>query len=159
MDMNAAIMDIVTVLTETPRMEKDAALARLAELRREGAKIQAGKTKTPEEHARDILKEIGMPVGNLGYRYAAAMVDWVVRTGARRENITKIYEAVAERFQTTTSKVERGIRHATENAWDRGDTAVLNKYFGNTVDPYRGKPMNRELAYTLAEEVERRMRR
>lgn len=157
MDMNAAIMDIATVLTEAPRMEKDAALARLAELRREGLRIQAGKTKTPEEHAGEILKEIGMPVGNLGYRYAVATIGRVVQTGARRENMMKIYEAVAERFQTTPSKVERAIRHATENAWDRGRVEVLEKYFGNTVDPYRGKPMNRELVYTLAEVVERRM--
>ncbi len=45
--------------------------------------------------------------------------------------ITKeLYPAIARRFGTTSSKVERAIRHAIEVAWSRGRVDTLNKAFG-----------------------------
>ena len=43
---------------------------------------------------------------------------------------------VAKKFNTTSSRVERAIRHGIEVAWDRGDIDVLNSYFGFTVEPF-----------------------
>ena len=55
--------------------------------------------------------------------------------------------------QTTTSRVERAIRHAIEVAWDRGDVDVLNSYFGYTIQVNRGKPTNSEFIAMIADNL------
>ena len=60
-------------------------------------------------------------------------------------SVTKIlYPSVAKKYKTTSSRVERAIRHAIEVAWDRGDVDVLSSYFGYTIQSERGKPTNSE---------------
>ena len=69
-------------------------------------------------------------------------------------SITKIlYPAVAKKFSTTSSRVERAIRHAIEVAWDRGDVDVLNSYFGYTIHNLRGKPTNSEFIAMIADNL------
>ncbi|MBR4334836.1 MAG: sporulation transcription factor Spo0A, partial [Clostridia bacterium] len=60
---------------------------------------------------------------------------------------------VAKKYQTTTSRVERAIRHAIEVAWDRGDVDTLNSYFGYTVQNNRGKPTNSEFIAMIADHL------
>jgi two-component system response regulator (stage 0 sporulation protein A) len=68
--------------------------------------------------------------------------------------VTKaLYPAVAKRFHTTPSRVERAIRHAIEVAWDRGDIEVLQKYFGYTVSNAKGKPTNSEFIAMIADKL------
>ena len=54
---------------------------------------------------------------------------------------------------TTSSRVERAIRHAIEVAWDRGDVDVLNSYFGYTIRNSRGKPTNSEFIAMIADNL------
>ena len=69
-------------------------------------------------------------------------------------SVTKIlYPTVAKKYQTTTSRVERAIRHAIEVAWDRGDVEVLNSYFGYTIQINRGKPTNSEFIAMIADNL------
>ena len=68
--------------------------------------------------------------------------------------VTKIlYPSVAKKYQTTTSRVERAIRHAIEVAWDRGDVDTLNSYFGYTIQNNRGKPTNSEFIAMIADNL------
>lgn len=68
--------------------------------------------------------------------------------------ITKIlYPAVAKKYKTTSSRVERAIRHAIEVAWDRGDVDTLNSYFGYTIHNLRGKPTNSEFIAMIADKM------
>ena len=68
--------------------------------------------------------------------------------------VTKVlYPAVAKRFDTTPSRVERAIRHAIEVAWDRGDIETLQKYFGYTVSNIKGKPTNSEFVAMIADRI------
>ena len=62
-----------------------------------------------------------------------------------------LYPGIAHRFGTTSSKVERAIRHAIEVAWDRGDIEVLQKFFGYTVSNIKGKPTNSEFIAMIAD--------
>ena len=64
-----------------------------------------------------------------------------------------LYPAVAKRFGTTPSRVERAIRHAIEVAWDRGDLETLQKYFGYTVSNTKGKPTNSEFIAMIADRL------
>ena len=69
-------------------------------------------------------------------------------------SVTKIlYPSVAKKYATTTSRVERAIRHAIEVAWDRGDVDTLNSYFGYTIQNNRGKPTNSEFIAMIADNM------
>ena len=69
-------------------------------------------------------------------------------------SVTKVlYPTVAKKYGTTTSRVERAIRHAIEVAWDRGDVDTLNSYFGYTIQNSRGKPTNSEFIAMIADNL------
>ena len=69
-------------------------------------------------------------------------------------SVTKVlYPTVAKKYQTTSSRVERAIRHAIEVAWDRGDVDTLNSYFGYTIHNLRGKPTNSEFIAMIADKM------
>ena len=73
--------------------------------------------------------------------------------------ITKVlYPTVARKFKTTSSRVERAIRHAIEVAWDRGDVEVLNRFFGFTVSSVKGKPTNSEFISMIADKIRLEMK-
>ena len=69
-------------------------------------------------------------------------------------SVTKqLYPSVAKKFNTTSSRVERAIRHAIEVAWDRGDMDILNSYFGYTIHTSRGKPTNSEFIAMISDKL------
>ena len=69
-------------------------------------------------------------------------------------SVTKLlYPTVAKNHGTTSSRVERAIRHAIEVAWDRGDIDVLNSYFGYTIQNDRGKPTNSEFIAMISDKL------
>lgn len=74
-------------------------------------------------------------------------------------SVTKqLYPSVAKRFSTTSSRVERAIRHAIEVAWDRGDVDVLNSYFGYTIHNTKGKPTNSEFIAMISDKLRLKLR-
>lgn len=94
---------------------------------------------------RNMLIELGVPEHIKGSKYLAKAIGAVVENDDLIYAVTcELYPLVAEAFGSTPSKVERAIRHAVEVAWDRGDLDTLQKYFGNTIDPSKGKPTNSE---------------
>jgi two-component system response regulator (stage 0 sporulation protein A) len=73
--------------------------------------------------------------------------------------VTKqLYPGVAKAYETTSSRVERAIRHAIEVAWDRGDVDVLNSYFGYTIQNTRGKPTNSEFIAMISDKLSLKLR-
>ena len=74
-------------------------------------------------------------------------------------SITKIlYPTVAKKFSTTSSRVERAIRHAIEVAWERGELDIIDDYFGFTINTERGKPTNSEFIALIADRLRLEMR-
>lgn len=68
--------------------------------------------------------------------------------------ITKVlYPTVAKKHQTTSSRVERAIRHAIEVAWSRGKLDTLDDLFGYTVNNRKGKPTNSEFIALIADTI------
>ena len=83
-----------------------------------------------------------------------------VSDGEVINSVTKVLApTVAKQYKTTSSRVERAIRHAIEVAWDRGDVDTLNSYFGYTIQTSRGKPTNSEFIAMIADNLrlERRL--
>ena len=116
---------------------------------------------TPSEFAPDmetqvtkIIHQIGIPAHIKGYQYLRTAILMAIDDTDIINSVTKIlYPSVAKKYQTTTSRVERAIRHAIEVAWDRGDVDTLNSYFGYTIQNSRGKPTNSEFIAMIADNM------
>ena len=102
----------------------------------------------------NILHNIGVPAHIKGYHYLREAIILSLLDPAAMNSVTKqLYPSVGKRFSTTSSGVERAIRHAIEVAWDRGDVDVLNSYFGYTIQNSRGKPTNSEFIAMIADKI------
>ena len=111
---------------------------------------------TPDIEAQvtRIIHQIGVPAHIKGYQYLRTAILLTVRDSEMINSVTKVlYPSVAKKYQTTTSRVERAIRHAIEVAWDRGDVDTLNSYFGYTIQNNRGKPTNSEFIAMIADNL------
>ena len=107
-----------------------------------------------ESQVTKIIHQIGVPAHIKGYQYLRTAILLTVNDGEIINSVTKIlYPTVAKHYQTTTSRVERAIRHAIEVAWDRGDIDTLNSYFGYTIQTNRGKPTNSEFIAMIADNL------
>jgi two-component system response regulator (stage 0 sporulation protein A) len=101
-----------------------------------------------------VLLDLGVPEHIKGHRYLVHAICLVVQKPELLEQITKeLYPAVAQAFDATPGRVERAIRHAIELALERCDLDTFSRYFGNTVSPDRGKPMNREFIARISNVV------
>ncbi len=107
-----------------------------------------------ETQVTKIIHQIGVPAHIKGYQYLRTAILMTVKDSEIINSVTKIlYPSVAKQYQTTTSRVERAIRHAIEVAWDRGDVDTLNSYFGYTIQNNRGKPTNSEFIAMIADNL------
>ncbi len=108
----------------------------------------------------EIIHQIGIPAHIKGYQYLREAIMLAIKDDDIINAVTKIlYPTVAKRFKTTSSRVERAIRHAIEVAWDRGDIDVLNSYFGYTINGERGKPTNSEFIAMISDKLRLRLKR
>ena len=107
-----------------------------------------------EAQVTKIIHQIGVPAHIKGYQYLRCAILMAVDDSDIINSVTKVlYPSVAKKFGTTTSRVERAIRHAIEVAWDRGDVDTLNSYFGYTIQNSRGKPTNSEFIAMIADNL------
>ena len=121
-----------------------------------GEHMQARGTRQPnlEMIVTDIIHRIGVPAHIKGYHYLREAIILSVGDKEMLESVTKLlYPAVAKRFSTTPSRVERAIRHAIEIAWDRGDLDILNGFFGYTISTGKGKPTNSEFIALITDKI------
>jgi two-component system response regulator (stage 0 sporulation protein A) len=102
----------------------------------------------------DIIHQIGVPAHIKGYHYLREAIVLSIKNSEIINSVTKLlYPTVAKKHGTTSSRVERAIRHAIEVAWDRGDIDVLNSYFGYTIQNERGKPTNSEFIAMISDKL------
>ena len=101
-----------------------------------------------------LMHEVGVPASIRGYDYIRDSIMLALSDRDILRSITKeLYPSIAKSHSTTSSRVERAIRHAVEVAWSRGDVDVLNGIFGYTVKSSKGKPTNGEFISMLTERV------
>lgn len=107
----------------------------------------------------EIIHQIGVPAHIKGYHYLRDAIILAVKDGDIINSVTKVlYPTVAKKNKTTSSRVERAIRHAIEVAWDRGDMETLNSYFGYTIHNSRGKPTNSEFIAMISDKLRLRLK-
>ena len=115
---------------------------------------KGGENQNLEIVITDIIHQIGVPAHIKGYHYLREAIIMAVNDIEIMNSVTKcLYPSVAKKHGTTSSRVERAIRHAIEVAWDRGDVDVLNSYFGYTIHSSKGKPTNSECIALLADKI------
>ena len=127
------------------------------------------KAATPEEAAMNreeymkehletditkMLHELGIPAHIKGYQYLRDAISMGVRDREMMEAVTKIlYPEIAKKNYTSSSRVERAIRHAIEVAWGRGSLEVIDELFGYTISTGKGKPTNSEFIALIADKI------
>lgn len=115
---------------------------------------EKGFSQDIETQVTKIIHQIGVPAHIKGYQYLRTAILMTIDNNDIINSVTKVlYPTVAKKYSTTTSRVERAIRHAIEVAWDRGDVDTLNSYFGYTIQNSRGKPTNSEFIAMIADNL------
>ena len=118
-----------------------------------------GSSMNIEVKVTEILHQIGVPAHIKGYHYLRDSILMSIEKPEIINAVTKeLYPSVALKYETTSSRVERAIRHAIEVAWDRGDVDVLNSYFGYTIHNSRGKPTNSEFIAMISDKLRLQLR-
>lgn len=107
-----------------------------------------------ESEVTRIIHQMGVPAHVKGYLYLRDAIIFVTEEVNLMGAVTKeLYPMIAEKYNTTASRVERAIRHAIELAWDRGNVEMMNSFFGYTINIERGKPTNSEFIAMVADKL------
>ena len=107
-----------------------------------------------EAMVTSIIHEIGVPAHIKGYQYLRDAIIMSVNDMDMLNSITKIlYPTIAKKYQTTSNRVERAIRHAIEVAWSRGKMDTIDEMFGYTIHNGKGKPTNSEFIALITDRI------
>lgn len=118
------------------------------------ASIVSVKNGNLESDITRVMHQMGVPAHVKGYQYLRDAILYVTEEVNLIGAVTKeLYPLIADKYNTTPSRVERAIRHAIELAWDRGNVEMMNKYFGYTINLERGKPTNSEFIAMVADKM------
>ena len=112
------------------------------------------KTVSTEEKISEIFMAIGIPPHIKGYGYLREAIKMTVDKPYLINSVTKqLYPSVAKKYETTSSKVERAIRHAIEVAWNRKRIDAINAIFGARIYLGAEKPTNSEFIALVADKL------
>lgn len=114
----------------------------------------SSKNKILEEKITNIFITVGIPAHIKGYQYLREAIKLSIENPDIINSITKrLYPAIANKFSTSASKVERAIRHAIEVAWNRGKIENINSVFQIKVYDANEKPTNGEFIALVADKM------
>lgn len=127
---------------------------RIVDLFSEREEIKYADNYSVEVEVSSLLHDLGIPSHVRGYKYIREGIMLLYTSKEVVNLVTKdIYPEIANRYNTTSSRVERAIRHAIEISWIRGDLKVMEDIFGNSIDFERSKPTNSEFLTTIADRL------
>lgn len=107
-----------------------------------------------ENEITEILHEVGIPAHIKGYMYLRTAIMKTFYDPEILGQVTKVlYPEIARTYNTTSSRVERAIRHAIEVAWNRGNTDAIDDIFGYTVSSTKAKPTNSEFIAMISDKL------
>lgn len=117
-------------------------------------RLSSTRSRNADVEVTGLIHDIGIPAHIKGYHYLREAILLVIDRIDLLGAITKeLYPMIAEKFDTTSSRVERAIRHAIEVAWNRGNIELINSLFGHTINSERGKPTNSEFIAMVADKL------
>ena len=134
----------------------------LAEHERQGFLPRLAVAQLPEWTclARGLLRALSVPPGLKAWAFLPDMTALAALHPALLGDLrSRLYPLSARRHGLTPAAVERSLRLCVESAWSRGKLESLERFFGQSVDPERGKPTNREFLQRVALELTTAARR
>lgn len=145
------------VSAQSPAMSANAAVSSIgAQARKRTSLLQQKPQGKPNLDASitNIIHEVGVPAHIKGYQYLRDAITMVYNNIELLSAVTKtLYPAIAEKYRTTPSRVERAIRHAIEVAWTRGNIDSISHLFGYTINISKAKPTNSEFIAMVADKL------
>ncbi|MBN2909815.1 sporulation transcription factor Spo0A [Polycladomyces sp. WAk] len=115
---------------------------------------QSNRANNLDANITSVIHEIGVPAHIKGYLYLREAITMVYNEVELLGAITKtLYPRIAEKYNTTPSRVERAIRHAIEVAWSRGNMESIRNLFGYTINVTKAKPTNSEFIAMVADKL------
>lgn len=101
-----------------------------------------------------LTRDLGIPAHIKGYQYLRSGIVMAVEDNNVVNYITKLlYPAIAKEHKTTSSSVERAIRHAIDVAWNRGNQELLGEIFGSFVYSGHDRPTNSAFIAVIADRI------
>lgn len=133
-------------------IDMDVVNSRLMDLINHKKETRVLKSTKIASEVGSLLHDLGIPSNIRGYEYIREGIMILYGDDTVSSKITKsVYPLIAEKYQTTTTRVERAIRHAIEISWVRGDIELMENLFGNSIDVERSRPTNGEFLLTIAD--------
>ncbi len=163
--MNQRVLDLGINYLMLKPFELDSLGSRLRQLKSSPASRQpmaaspampamAPARRSMDYEVTNIIHQMGVPAHIKGYQYLRDAILLVISEVNLLGAVTKeLYPMIAEKYNTTPSRVERAIRHAIELAWDRGNVELMSRYFGYTINLEKGKPTNSEFIAMVADRL------
>ena len=112
------------------------------------------KNRTLDKKLVDILLSVGISANLQGYNFLKESIKLAIINPKCISAITKyLYPTIADRFNTTSCRVERAIRHALEVSYNKGKIVVLNEIFGLKIFDKNEKPTNSEFVALIADRL------
>ena len=153
MDMGVSYYMLKPVKSSTLRQRCEDVLTETNEVSVKNSQTNSN-SKAIDEKISYIFMTVGIPAHIKGYKFLREAIKLTVEKPEFINSITKkLYPMIAERFNTTASKVERAIRHAIEVAWNRGKIEKINNLFGIKVYSSTEKPTNGEFIALIADKM------
>ena len=129
-------------------------IVEIAGERPEVAPAEPAGEESVDEQITNLFLALGIPANIKGYQYLREAVRMVLDDHDVINRITKeLYPAVARRFDTSASKVERAMRHAIAVAWTRGRLDAVNQMVGSKVFRREDKPTNGEFIALVSDKI------
>ena len=112
-----------------------------------------------ESLTTETIRKLGVPAHIKGYSYLRTAIINAVRDSHLMDSITKLlYPTVADTHHTTSTRVERAIRHAINCAWDRGGSECFCSFFGYDASVYPARPTNSEFIALVTDKLRLRLK-
>lgn len=117
-------------------------------------KVTSKNPYSLEADVTAMIREIGVPAHIKGYQYIRDSILLSLQDSNMLNYITKyLYPTIAKKYKTTSSCVERAIRHAIGVAWERGNQKAIQQMYGFSLLNEHARPTNSEFLAVIVDKI------
>ncbi len=110
--------------------------------------------------AAALLRTLGVPRRLRAWDFLPGMIALAVVHPPLLEDLQHgLYPLTARQHGMTAAGVERSLRLCVESTWMHGSLPALERFFGDDIDPEKGKPTNRAFLRRMQQQVTGAMQR
>lgn len=153
-DFNILKKRLLSIANDESSIKESGIMDKIMSDYRMAEPVNRMRQKSTDEKITNIFISVGIPAHIKGYHFLREAIKMTIENPEIINSITKkLYPSIAKKFDTSSSKVERAIRHAIEVAWNRGKIENINSLFGVKVYNSNEKPTNGEFIALVADKM------